>query len=307
MTPPGAPIYFGVAGWSYPDWTGYVYEKGLRDPLRYLSGFVDMIEINSTFYRPPNPATAASWLRRVADRPEFFFSAKLHQDITHRGLLEPSMIQAFRQGLEPLRAGGRLRHLLAQFRYDFADHPAAREQLRRIHGELAGMAVLVVEVRHVSWQAPDALHFLEALPVTVANLDYPLAANSFNLSPCWVGEHGYFRLHGRNTTAWFDKQAGRDATYDYLYSAPELESLRERAAAVAARQKTLTIVANNHWHAKAVANILQLKNLFTGRRLPVPAALRRHYPELAAIAGNDPTGEEQDLFGPSAIPGGAAP
>ena len=46
-------IRCGVAGWSYPDWEGYVYPAGVRDHLGYLLRYVDMIEINSTFYRPP--------------------------------------------------------------------------------------------------------------------------------------------------------------------------------------------------------------------------------------------------------------
>ena len=33
----------------------------------------------------------------------------------------------------------------------------------------------------------------------------------------------YVRVHGRNYRDWFRKGAGRDARYDYLYPAGELE------------------------------------------------------------------------------------
>jgi uncharacterized protein YecE (DUF72 family) len=47
------PVYIGIAGWSYPDWSGIVYTGSKIDQLQFVSSFVDCIEINSTFYRPP--------------------------------------------------------------------------------------------------------------------------------------------------------------------------------------------------------------------------------------------------------------
>ena len=40
----------------------------------------------------------------------------------------------------------------------------------------------------------------------------------------WSASSGYLRLHGRNTKAWFSK-AGRDDTYNYLYSKDEMDSI----------------------------------------------------------------------------------
>ena len=53
--PPGseAVIRVGPAGWSYPDWAGYVYpsrrRKGFHEAT-YLAEFFDTIEINTSFY-----------------------------------------------------------------------------------------------------------------------------------------------------------------------------------------------------------------------------------------------------------------
>lgn len=282
--PPSGRIAFGIAGWSYADWDGIAYPRGTRDKLAFIAAFVDLIEINTTFYRPPDARLTEAWLRRVETKPDFFFTAKLHQDITHGGRIEPEMARAFQSGLRPLAQAGRLRHLLAQFKFDFDDRPERREHLRRIRETFGGLAHVTLELRHNSWQSPAAFAFLETLDVTVANLDYPLARNSFNLRECRIGTHRYLRLHGRNTAAWFDRRAGRDEVYNYNYPEEELNEIARRAAALAVAAESLTVVANNHFQAREVTNILQLKRIMTGQQVPVPECLLAHYPELKPIA-----------------------
>lgn len=279
----GKETYFGIAGWSYEDWKDYVYPAGVKDKLRYIAGYFDAIEINSTFYRPPGKSTSSSWLERISDLPEFFFTAKLHRDITHEGKIESSTVKAFHEGLAPLVEHGKLHHLLAQFKYDFRDTPANRKHLQRISAEFRGLCNLTFELRDNSWQSPDALDFLSAQQVTVANLDLPLARNSFSLRKCLVGEHAYLRLHGRNRKAWFSK-AGRDETYNYLYSEKELQQVASRALELAKNSKSLTLIANNHYQGKEAVTSLQLKSMISGRRVAVPEKLIENYPQLGSIS-----------------------
>src|SRR5271155_3557434 len=81
-----AVIRVGPAGWSYPDWFGYVYakrrDKGFHEAT-YLAEFFDTIEINTSFYNPIRPDHAAQWIDRVAGNPRFVFTAKLWQRFTH--------------------------------------------------------------------------------------------------------------------------------------------------------------------------------------------------------------------------------
>jgi len=277
-------IGVGVAGWSYPDWKGFVYPPGVEDPLRFLAAYVDMVEVNSTFYRPPSAHTVSTWVERTGDLPDFYFTAKVHQDVTHHGEIAPEMVRAFHEGFKPMVEAGRLRHLLAQFKWDFADSPLTRAYLQRIREAFGDLSNLTLELRHNSWQAPAALAFLESLRVTVANLDYPQARNSFNLDPCRVGQHAYLRLHGRNTAAWFDKGAGRDQTYNYLYNRQEVDSIGARALALAKVSTTLTVVANNHYQGKEVVNAIELRSLLHGQKVPVPELLATKYPELRDYA-----------------------
>ena len=75
------------------------------------------------------------------------------------GKMSGEMVRAFREGFGPLLEAGRLKTLLAQFRYDFADGLGAREHLERIAEGFGGVFDLVVEVRHKSWQKAGALRF----------------------------------------------------------------------------------------------------------------------------------------------------
>ena len=284
MTVAAESVACGIAGWSYPDWAGYVYGPGVKDQLRYVAAYVDMIEINSTFYHPPSERNSASWLRRTDVFPGFCFTAKLHQDVTHGGVIAPEMTRAFHEGFAPLTESGKLKHLLAQFRYDFADAPVTREHLSRIRDGFGDLTALTVEMRHISWQQSDALAFLSALGVNVAVMDYPMAGNSFNLAASGVGEHAYLRLHGRNAKAWFSKGAGRDETYNYLYSKPEVQGIHARVLQIAKMSSSLTVVANNHYQGKEAANVLQLKSMLTGKRVPVPPPLEAKYPDLREIS-----------------------
>ena len=278
-------IYIGIAGWSYPDWKGIVYMSSKIDQLEYISRFVDCLEINSTFYRPPFEKTTKSWLQKTSKHQDFFFTAKLHRSFTHEGKIDAEIVKHFHRGFEPFLEAGRLKHLLVQFRYDFDDTNLNRRHLTKIVGNFSDSFSLAVEVRHKSWQRPDALQFLEGLGVSVCNLDYPTTWNSFDMQQCTVGKNGYFRMHGRNAEKWFSN-AGRDETYDYYYNEDELTQIKQRVDELAKAFKTLTVIANNHYRGAELANALELKVLISGQKQYVPEGLLRTYPDLEKIALN---------------------
>ena len=276
-------VYIGIAGWSYPDWKGIVYTGPKADQLEYVSGFVDCIEINNTFYRPPSEKTTKSWLQKTSKKAEFFFTAKLHRDFTHEGNIDAEMVKQFHTGFGPLLEANKLKHLLVQFRYDFADCKDSRQHLSQITKSFSDAFGLAVELRHRSWQEKDALRFLQELGVSVCNLDYPTTYNSFDMQHCTVGKNGYFRMHGRNEEKWFSK-ASRDETYDYYYSGDELAQIKKRIDILTEALETLTVIANNHYRGAELANAIELKALVSGEKQLVPEGLLRTYPNLAGIA-----------------------
>ncbi|MFC1633646.1 DUF72 domain-containing protein [Planctomycetota bacterium] len=277
-------IHIGIAGWSYPDWQGIVYTSSKMDQLEYVSRFVDCLEINSTFYRPPIERNSQSWLQRTAGNPEFFFTAKLNRIFTHEGKIDAGIVKQFHTGFEPLLKADKLKHLLVQFRYDFSDNAHSRQHLSKIVGNFSDAFHLTLELRHKSWENPNALKFLEQLGVTICNLDYPTTWNSFTMQHCTVGTNGYFRLHGRNTKNWFSKEAGRDETYNHYYNADELAQIKQRIDRLAGAFESLTVIANNHYRGAELANALELKALISGQKQVIPEGLLRTYPNLARIA-----------------------
>jgi uncharacterized protein YecE (DUF72 family) len=195
----------------------------------------------------------------------FFFTAKLHQSFTHEGKIDPVIVKQFHEGFRPFLDADKLKHLLVQFRYDFADLPAGRAHLGKIVDHFKDAFRIVVELRHKTWEKPESLGFLQDLGVTVANLDYPVSRQSFNLQHCTVGKNGYFRLHGRNAEKWFSK-AGRDEVYNYHYNETELAGIKERLDVLGKALESLTVIANNHFRGAELANAIELKALVSGQK-----------------------------------------
>lgn len=289
---PQAKIRIGVAGWDYADWDGSVYparKPAGFDRLAYLAGFVDLVEINSTFYRPVAARTALSWLRRTRGFPRFRFSAKAHRSWTHEADadLEHEVPHTL-EGLAPLREAGRLGALLLQFPQSFHLGAPAWERLERLAGQAAGWP-LVVEVRHASWGAPQVARRMQALGLGWCAVDQPVVGRStLGLVARVQGPVGYLRLHGRNAADWFREDAGRDARYDYLYAEPQIEELARQARNMARAAAEVFVVQNNHFRGQALVNALQLRSLVEGRRVAAPRQLVASYPALSASTLPEP-------------------
>jgi uncharacterized protein YecE (DUF72 family) len=282
-----AVIRIGPAGWDYPDWKGTVYPKpALRgfDPLAHLARWFDTVEVNSTFYRPQTPEVARAWCERVADRPRFRFTAKLWRRLTHeREAYGADEETAARAALDALQEAGRLGAVLVQFPWSFRRDAASREWLRDLFRALSGLP-LVLEVRHASWNVPETYAELAGRGVGFVNLDQPLFRNSIPPSAVATSAVGYVRVHGRNYKDWFREKAGRDARYDYLYTADELRpwAERTRALAEAPRVEDVYVVTNNHFRGKAVANAAMLESMVEDRRVAAPPELAGTYGEVLA-------------------------
>lgn len=252
-------IRFGVAGWSYPDWKDIVYPRNCKDTLLAVAQRVDLIEINSTFYRPPSAKNCASWVERTAELGTLF-TAKLPREFTHERRFDDALVAEVRAGFAPLFASGRCRGLLAQFDHTLAFEPRSVELLANLAGAFGGCTSLFVELRHRSWNEQRALDAVRGLGVGVLDLDYPGMATGYGRDHSGVRAPGgvaYLRLHGRNQ-AWFRKGAGRDAVYDWRYSSQEVTQLEQRIERIGAVSAETLVVANNHFHGKAMQVVEEL-------------------------------------------------
>lgn len=279
-------VAVGIAGWSYPDWKGIVYPRGCKDELRFVARHVDLLEVNSTFYAMPRAEMAAGWVARTRDLP-VAFTAKLPQQFTHEQRCDDALVLQARAGFLPLAEAGRLRALLAQFSHGFRAGDEALALLGRLHAAFDPLAPLVVELRHASWNDAAMLARLADLGVAVAHLDWPGNERGFGGGRIGVFGRagiGYYRLHGRNAKAWFRKGAGRDQVYDWEYSRTEVREIADRARAIAAEATQAFVIANNHFHGKAMKVVLELLAQLRAGKVAVPETMLERYPSLAEIA-----------------------
>ena len=292
----------GPAGWSYKDWAGIVYptQKPTRfDPLRFLSKYFDTIEIDSSFYRPMPRSNADSWVERVQDNPNFRFTAKLWKRFTHErdSAWSAEDVKAAREVLEGLREGKRLGAVLMQFPWSFKNNDKNQEWLRDVIKDFQDFP-LVLEVRHVSWVTPEFFAELEERGVGFVNVDQPMFHDSIAPSAHATAHIGYVRVHGRNYKDWFRENAGRDARYNFLYSAEQLKPWAKRAEEIAQDDRTdeVYVVTNNHYLGQAPANALMLKSMLEGERVPAPPELFEKY-EKALKDFAEPVAKEGTVAG----------
>ncbi|MCL4217828.1 MAG: DUF72 domain-containing protein [Candidatus Hydrogenedentes bacterium] len=284
---PNDSIHIGTAGWSYEDWKGIVYPPdmpGTTHPLELLSQWFDVVEVNSTFYRPPSARNCASWVEKVADKPRFAFTVKLWQRFTHeRGSFPTDAeVRTYCDGIQPLVEAGRLGAILVQFPWSFKRTDANRRWLAAVMDAFADYP-LALEIRHSSWNRPEVFEGLAERQAAFCNIDQPLFRDSIAPSDKVTARVGYVRLHGRNAQDWFREDASRDERYDYLYSAEELSPWIEKIRAMRQRVNELFVITNNHYRGQAVVNALELGHALGGRKYALPKHLVDEYPRLREL------------------------
>jgi uncharacterized protein YecE (DUF72 family) len=262
-------IYIGTSGWSYPrgegTWKGWFYPAGKIDELEYYSRFFDTVEVNSSFYRPPNPEYARNWVKRTPDG--FLFTVKLWQKFTHPQMYKDATgeeaaisqddVDLFRRSIEPLAKHGKLGALLAQFPPSFKNDPFGRQVLNAVINTF-GEYRLAVELRHRSWSDDEGTAaLLQESNTCWVEIDEPKFSSSVAAEVPLTADMAYFRYHGRNYENWW-KGTG-ETRYKYLYSEEELKGLAERIKKSSETAGLLFAQFNNHWQGYAPRNAAGLK------------------------------------------------
>ena len=296
--PETSQIYVGTAGWSYKDWEGIVYPAQIKKsehPVEYMARYLDVLEINTSFYGHIKPEWGKLWCRLSrAVNPQFLFTAKLNRAFTHSpiAVLESTSAETIRatpedeqlakEGLESVAAENMLGAVLAQFPISFKNTNTNRNHLQSVIEKFKSFP-LVIEVRHNSWTNEGTLRYFAEEGVAFCNIDQPKLGQAVTPSEHVTAPVAYVRLHGRNYDQWFDSDSRNDR-YNYLYTDPELRGWKTRVDAIAEKAQKTFVIANNHFEGKAAVNALQLKNMITGRPVRVPQTLLKHYWELTEIA-----------------------
>mgnify|MGYP001031330911 CR=1 FL=1 len=274
-------IYVGTSGWSYPrgegTWAGYFYPGGKINELEYYSQFFNSVEINSSFYRPPNPRYVYNWARRVPEG--FLFTVKLWQKFTHPRMYEESTgnkavisqkdVDLFNYSIEPLAKYGKLGALLAQFPPSFKNDSYSQQMLSAVTRAFSQYR-LAVELRHRSWSDDDnTARLLRDTNVSWVHIDEPKFQSSVAAEVPQTSDMAYFRFHGRNKEMWW--KGNSETRYKYLYSPEELVELADKVKVATEKANLAFAFFNNHWQGYAPRNAVSMMKTMQipFRELPV--------------------------------------
>ncbi len=184
-------ISIGCSGWSYKDWAGVFYPKGLPagEYLKFYSKYFNCVEIDSSFYRIPSPFMVEQWKKNT---PEGFkFTPKLTKKITHDNKLLNFEGQLSYFYSVVRRLGDKLGPIVAQL------PPSIKLDKHRNVMEtfIAGLDPKfshAIEFRHRSWFVPEVYKLLEK-----NNIAMVWALNQYLETPPEVtAKFAYMRMVG---------------------------------------------------------------------------------------------------------------
>jgi uncharacterized protein YecE (DUF72 family) len=263
-------IRVGTSGWRYPPWRGgRYYPKGLpqRSELEYLSGQLNSVEINGSFYSLQRPTSYQAW---AAQTPaDFVFAVKGGRFITHLKRLRDVAVPLanfFASG--PLALGAKLGPVLWQLppslRFDpdllagFFDllprsTAEAVELANRRDDRLDGRDWLTtdadrpirhaLEVRHPTFVEPGFLDLLREHRIALVVAD---TAGKFPYLEDVTADFSYVRLHGD------------EELYTSDYSEAALDVWAKRIRELLAAAGDTYIYFDNDVHAYAPWNAIAL-------------------------------------------------
>lgn len=177
-------INLGTSSWQFDEWRGVFFPSGLPKTtyLPYYAGQFNAVEVNTTFYGLPRPATLLNWVESVP--AGFTFCLKFPRAITHEKRLE-ECTQDTLVFLDVLRSlGEAAAPALLQFPPDFTRQAYGRRlatYLDWLASELTGLRV-GVEVRAPDLMTPAFATYLAERGLAYVLVDREDTPDSF---PAW--------------------------------------------------------------------------------------------------------------------------
>ena len=290
-------VLIGTASWSSKTLvdSARFYPPGVSSAearLRYYASRFPLVEVDSSYYAMPTPATVQLWAERTPD--DFTMNVKafrlftghptsptvLAKDI--RAALPPSrkanlylrdvpaeivneLWRRFMEALAPLRASSKLGLVHFQFPPWLLRNAEGHAHVRMCVERMAGHT-LSVEFRQQSWFADEravasTLAFERELGVVHTVVDGPQGfANS--VPALWEVTHPRYallRLHGRNVETWNIKGASDSSErFNYDYPEAELSELAQKVKRIAAQALSTHVVFNNNMEDQGQRNAASL-------------------------------------------------
>jgi len=246
-------VRIGCAGWSILSRHGGHFDAGASHLARYATRF-DVVEINSSFYRPHAAATYARWAAAVPSR--FRFSVKMPKAITHEARLHAvgSLLSSFTDSIAGLgrKLGGILVQLPPSLVFDSRAANTFFAMLRRRVD-----VPVACEPRHATWFDPRVDATWQRYDISRVAADPSLMPDAAR--PGGAGRWTYWRWHG-SPRMYYD-------AYDDGRLRMLADSLRESAS----RGRPAWCIFDNTAGGHAIADAVRLQQLLAGEQ-PAPDA-----------------------------------
>ncbi|HET8573873.1 MAG TPA: DUF72 domain-containing protein [Edaphocola sp.] len=233
--------YIGCSGYYYKEWKGNFYPGGLtvKDWLKFYCQQFNTLEINSSFYRMPSPASLQRWRQESPDG--FLFSIKAPRIFTHlkQFRMDRKEIRAF---YDLVSAGlkEKLGCILFQMPPSFSFTP---ERLQSICEQLDPGLNNVVEFRHESWWRREIFDTLQRYNIIFCGQSYP---GNLPDIPVVNNKIIYYRFHGK------------PVLYRSTYKE---EALQRVLNEMSNGRHNAFIYFNNTWGGAAIINGKQMQEL----------------------------------------------
>src|ERR1039458_2323526 len=256
-------LHLGTSAFTAAGWEGSFYPPGMKpsDYLTYYATKFDTVEVDSTYYRTPSPATVQGWARKTPEK--FIFAAKIPQVITHEKVLVDCDAD-FKQFMDVMDIlGEKLGPLLFQFGYlnkkavvginDFL------ARLRPFLKKLPKDHKFAVEIRNKNWLVPQFVETLRERGVALALIDQswmPRPAQWFDKFDPITADFTYLRWLGDRKGIEERTKVWNEVIVDRSH---ELSEWAEILGKVHKRKIQIYAYANNHyaWYAPATVEMFR--------------------------------------------------
>ncbi len=252
-------LRIGCSGWGYDDWLGTFYPKDTpkSEYLPLYSKVIDCVEVDSSFYRNPGPATTKGWYK--ATPPGFLFTMKMPKRITHekklRGVSEN--LGWFYASAKELKA--KCSFLVAQLPPSIKygrDWTVMQEFVKSLDPGYRH----AIEFRHASWFREDVYDLLRDRNVAMVWTE-----NQYLRSPSAVtSDSVYLRMVGdREITEFHEVQKDKSTEMRAWYK--ELEDAADSV-------KGAMVFFNNHYAGFGPGSVNEFRRLAGLMEYEFPAA-----------------------------------
>ena len=284
-------ILVGITGWTEPTLIkeSDFYPEDAKTPearLRFYASQFPIVEVDATYYSPPNERNSVLWIERTP--PDFTFNIKAYSLLTQhptrvdrfykdlREALPPELAekrnlyadkvppdivdevwQRFAGALMPLHSAGKLGSVLFQFPPWFVISRRNKDYMVECAERLSDFRV-AVELRHKTWfQGPnveETLSFLEDHSLPFVCVDMPQGFDS-SLPPVAAAtakDLAMVRFHGRDPEQWKKKEATAAERFKYDYSDQELSEWTPKVAELSEQARETHVLMNNCYRDYAV-------------------------------------------------------